>query len=132
MNDRLVAAVRIVAAASALATLALMLWAMTFSWRGLAFVLGLMAWCVSPYVLLAFAAGAMRASRRGVIALLVTTLLVAGAAAVAYVDAFFIHLDAQGALILVFMPAWQWVGAVIGIVVASLLGSGARGARAGS
>jgi hypothetical protein len=100
-----------------------MLWAMTFSWSRLAFVLGLMAWCVSPYVLLAFAAGAMRVSRRGAIALLVTTILVAGAAAVAYVDAFFIHLDAQGALILLFMPVWQWVGAVVGVVVASLLPS---------
>ena len=121
MTDRLVLAVRIVAGASAAATLALMLWAMTFSWSGLAFVLGLMAWCVSPYALLAFAAGAMRVSRRGAIALLVTTILVAGAAAAAYVDAFFIHLDAQGALILVFMPVWQWVGAVVGVVVASLL-----------
>ena len=121
MTDRLVLAVRIVAGASAAATLALMLWAMTFSWSGLAFVLGLMAWCVSPYALLAFAAGAMRVSRRGAIALLVTTVLVAGAAAVAYVDAFFIHLDAQGALILVFMPVWQWVGAIVGVVVASLL-----------
>ena len=121
MTDRLVLAVRIVAGASAAATLALMLWAMTFSWSGLAFVLGLMAWCVSPYALLAFAAGAMRVSRRGAIALLVTTILVAGAAAAAYVDAFFIHLDAQGALILVFMPVWQWVGAIVGVVVASLL-----------
>jgi hypothetical protein len=123
VNDRLVLAVRLVAAASAAATLALMLWAMTFSWSGLAFVVGLMAWCVSPYALLAFAAGAMRASRRGAITLLVTTILVAGAAAAAYVDAFFIHLDAQGALILVFMPVWQWVGTVVGVVVASLLPS---------
>ncbi len=121
MNDRLVLAVRAIAAASALATLALMAWAMTFSWSGLAFVAGLMAWCLSPYAVLAFAAGAMRASRRGLVALLVTTVLVAGAAAAAYIDAFFIHLDAQGALILLFMPVWQWVGTVIGIVVASLL-----------
>ena len=126
MNDRIVFAVRVVAAASAAATLALMLWAMTFSWSRLAFVLGLMAWCVSPYVLLAFAAGAMRVSRRGAIALLVTTILVAGAAAVAYVDAFFIHLDAQGALILLFMPVWQWVATVVGLVIASLLASRAR------
>jgi hypothetical protein len=121
VNDRLVLAVRLVAGVSALATLALMLWAMSFSWSRLAFIAGLMAWCVSPYALLAFAAGAMRVSRRGAIALLVTTVLVAGAAAVAYVDAFFIHLDAQGALILVFMPVWQWVGAIVGVVVASLL-----------
>ena len=126
MTDRLVFAVRVVAGASAAATLALMLWAMTFSWSGLGFALGLMAWCVSPYALLAFAAGAMRVSRRGAIALLVTTVLVAGAAAVAYVDAFFIHLDAQGALILIFMPVWQWVGALVGLVVASLLASRAR------
>jgi hypothetical protein len=123
VNGRLVAAVRVVAAASAIATLALMVAAMTFSWSGLAFAIGLMAWCVSPYAVLAFAAGAMRASRRGVIALLVTTILVAGMAAVAYVDAFFIHLDAQGALILLFMPVWQWVGAVIGLFVAAMLPS---------
>lgn len=123
MNGRLVLAVRGVAAASALATLALMAWAMTFSWSGLAFIAGLMAWCVSPYAVLAFAAGTLRGSRRALVALLVTTVLVAGLAAAAYVDAFFIHLDAQGALILVFMPVWQWVGAVIGIVVASLLPS---------
>lgn len=123
MNDRLVLAVRAIAAASAAATLALMLWAMTFSWSGLAFIAGLMAWCVSPYAVLAFAAGAMRASRRGLVTLLVTTILVAGAAAAAYVDTFFIHLDAQGALILLFMPVWQWVAVVIGLVVASLLPS---------
>ncbi len=123
MNDRLVLAVRAVAAASAVATLALMAWAMTFSWSGLAFVAGLMAWCVSPYAVLAFAAGGMRASRRGLVTLLVTTILVAAAAAAAYVDAFFIHLDAQGALILLFMPVWQWVAVVIGLVVASLLHS---------
>jgi len=123
VNARLILATRIVAAASALATLALMVWAMTFTWSGLGFVLGLMAWCVSPYLPLAFAAGGMRASRAGAIMLLVTTLVVAGAAGIAYVDSFFIHLDAQGALILLFMPVWQWVGAVVGVVVASLLPS---------
>jgi len=123
VNDRLVLAVRALSAASAVATLALMVWAMTFSWSGLAFVVGLMAWCVSPYAVLAFAAGGMRASKRSLVTLLVTTVLVAGAAAVAYVDTFFIHLDAQGALILLFMPVWQWVAVVVGLVVASLLPS---------
>ena len=123
MNARLILAVRLVATASALATLALMVWAMTFSWSGLGFILGLMAWCVSPYIPLAFAAGGMRTSKVGAIALLVTTLVVAGAAAIAYVDTFFIHLDAQGALILIFMPVGQWVGALAGLVVASLLAS---------
>ena len=126
MNAGFVLAIRIVAAASALATLALMVWAMTFTWSGLGFVLGLMAWCVSPYAPLAFAAGGLRTSRAGAITLLVTTLVVAGAAGIAYVDAFFIHLDAQGALILLFMPVWQWVGALAGLVVASLLASPAR------
>ena len=126
MNAGFVLAIRIVAAASALATLALMVWAMTFTWSGLGFVLGLMAWCVSPYAPLAFAAGGMRTSTAGAIALLVTTLVVAGAAGIAYVDSFFIHLDAQGALILLFMPVWQWVATVVGLVVASLLASRAR------
>jgi len=123
VNDRLVLLVRAIAAASTAGLLALMVWAMTFSLERLAFVVGLMAWCISPYAVLAFAAGAMRASRRALVTLLVTTVLVAGAAAVAYVDTFFIHLDAQGALILLFMPVWQWVAVVIGIIVASLLPS---------
>ena len=123
MNDRLVLVVRVIAAASAAGVLALMVWAMTFSLERLAFVAGLMAWCISPYAVLAFAAGGMRASRRALVALLVATILVAGAAAAAYVDAFFIHLDAQGALILLFMPVWQWVAVVIGLVVAPLLPS---------
>ena len=121
MNAGLARASLATCAAAAIATLALMAWAASWSWSGLAFMVSLMAWCVSPYVPLGFASRKPRASRKSAVALLVTAVVVAAFAAIVYVDAFFIHLDAQGALILLFMPVWQWVGTVIGIVVASLL-----------
>ena len=126
MNPGLVLGTRVVAVASILASIGLMAWAAAWSRSGLGFILALTAWCVSPYALLALVSGRMRASRAGAITVLVTTILVAGAAAVAYVDAFFIHLDAQGALILIFMPVWQWVGTVIGLAVAALFEFRAR------
>ena len=126
MNAGFILAIRTVAGACAFATIGLMVWAVSWSWSGLAFVIGLMAWCVSPYAFLAFAARGIRASRAGAVALLVTTLLAGGLAGAAYVDSFFIHLDAQGALVLVFMPVVQWAGALVGVVVASALDSRAR------
>ena len=123
MNAGLARASLAACAAAAIATLALMAWAASWSWSGLAFMVSLMAWCVSPYVPLGFASRKPRASRKSAVALLVTVVAVAAFAAIVYVVAFFIHLDAQGALILVFMPVWQWVGAVVGVVVASLLPS---------
>lgn len=121
MNAGLARASVAACVAAAVATLALMAWAASWSWSGLAFMVSLMAWCVSPYVPLGFASRKPRASRRSAIALLVTVVLVAAFAAIVYVDAFFIHLDAQGALVFLFVPVVQWVGALFGIVVAARL-----------
>jgi hypothetical protein len=117
---------RIVALASAVATLGLVAWAADWSWSGLAFLLGLMAWSISPYVVLAVATRKPRASRAGTITLVATTILVAAFAAFVYVDVFFVHLDAQGALVLLFVPAVQWGGATIGLIAATQLEFRAR------
>ena len=121
MNAGLARASLAACAAAAIATLALMAWAASWSWSGLAFMLSLMAWCVSPYVPLGFASRKPRASRRSAVALLVTVVAVAAFAAMVYVDAFFIHLDAQGALVFLFVPVVQWVGALAGILLAARL-----------
>jgi hypothetical protein len=45
-----------------------------------------------------------------------------GAAGV-LVDAFFIHLDAQGALVILFLPIYQWLAAFLLILICAVLGS---------
>jgi hypothetical protein len=47
---------------------------------------------------------------------------VIGAAAV-LVDAFFIHLDAQGALVILFLPLYQWLAAFLLIIICAIIGS---------
>jgi hypothetical protein len=116
-------AARAIAIASAVATLGFMAWVADWSMQPtiLAFMIGLLAWCVSPYALIAFVARTPRASASSAIALLATALAVAGFAAVVYVDAFFIHLDAQGGLVFLFVPVVQWMGTAVGIVATHLL-----------
>jgi hypothetical protein len=126
VNARLLLAVRIVAALAMAATLALMAWAASWSWSGLGFLLGLAVWCVLPYAPFLAAARKPRVSRTGCSVLLAMVVLVAAFAAFVYVDAFFVHLDAQGALVLLFVPAWQWAGTLAGLVVASQLEFRAR------
>lgn len=121
MNAGLAQASVATCVAAATATLGLMAWAASWSWSGLAFMVSLMAWSVSPYVPLGFASRKPRASRGSAVALLVTAVVVAAFGAAVYVDAFFIHLDAQGALVFLFVPVLQWVGALLGIVVAARL-----------
>jgi hypothetical protein len=38
-------------------------------------------------------------------------------------DAFFIHLDAQGALVILFLPIYQWLAAFLLILICAVLGS---------
>ena len=114
---------RAIALGSAVATIGFMAWVADWSSNPsiLAFMIGLLAWCVSPYASIAVVARKPRASASSAIALLATALVVAGFAAVVYVDAFFIHLDAQGGLVFLFVPIVQWMGAAIGIVATHLL-----------
>lgn len=126
MNAGVLLAARMACLAGALATVALMAWAASWSWSGLAFMGALMTWCVSPYVLLGIVSRKPRESRSAAIMLLATALVVAAFAGVVYVDSIFFHPDAQGALVFLFIPVWQGVGAMIGIIVASQLELRAR------
>lgn len=121
MNASALLAARILAIAAAVATLGLVSWAADWSWPGLAFLLAMMAWCVSPYAVLAVATRRPRASRAGAAVLVATTVLASAFAAFVYVDVFFVHLDAQGALVLLFVPVVQWVGVLSALIVASQL-----------
>jgi hypothetical protein len=47
---------------------------------------------------------------------------VIGAAAI-LVDAFFINLDAQGALVILFLPIYQWLAAFLLVFICVVMGS---------
>lgn len=117
-----------VLALGALVTLALMLGTAdlpAFLWSGLFFLL----WALAPYVLLAF--GLPRVSGAGSrIPGLVGSLVVVSPALALYIDALFVHADAQSALVFVTLPFLQLLGAVLVIAVVRWIE--ARRRRAGS
>ena len=71
------------------------------------------AWGVSPYACLAIIS--VRVREKGVASLvsLIGVCALAGFGLYAYLDGFFVHLDAQNGLLFVFIPFLQWVGCVL-------------------
>jgi hypothetical protein len=53
--------------------------------------------------------------------LFVTSIIVCGSGLLILVDAFFIHLDAQNALLFIFLPAYQSVASVAGGLIGMIL-----------
>ena len=76
-------------------------------------VLALMLlWAVSPYAGLAFGLRLLRRSRVASRVFAGSAPILAIPGLVAYVDAAFVHLDAQGGLVFVFAPLLQWAAVV--------------------
>jgi len=50
-----------------------------------------------------------------------TTIAVAGFALYIYTVAFFVKPDPQSGLVFLFIPLWQWIGALVGLGVAWLI-----------
>lgn len=67
---------------------------------------GFALWALLPYAGFCLAARVIK-SAWFITALLVLTILSVAAGAYFYIDAMFIHIDAQGALIFLFMPLYQ-------------------------
>lgn len=80
-------------------------WNGVFEFFGLAFL---------PYVILLFFNNIYQGVFKKDLALLVTTAITSGFAAVMLIDAFFIHIDAQSGLIFLFLPVYQSIAAILG------------------
>ena len=74
--------------------------------------LGLIVWAVSPYGLLALLVTATK-SRSAKFGALVLSVLASILGLALIIDAMYIHLDAQGGLVYIFAPLWQWVGLLV-------------------
>ncbi len=101
-------------------------WGDNYAYRNLSGYLslfGFMLWAVSPYLVLAFILYFCRNNSTSMTIAFIGTVIIVLAAAVILVDAFFIHLDAQGALVILFLPVYQWLAAFLLILICAVLGS---------
>lgn len=112
---------RIIALLMSIATAGLLLKAADLSAGRVLFLVLVLAWAVSPYALLALALRRPWMSTEAVLVAFATTIAVSGLALYIYTVAFLVKPDAQGGLVFLFIPLWQWVGALIGLGVAWLI-----------
>lgn len=105
-----------------LATLAILVATMEVGWANLGFAIGISLWALSPYAGL-WVLARRRSPPRGWMGFaFAATVLVAGSTW-AYVDAMFVHTDAQSGLLFLFMPFWQWIAVASAMVLAAIVGS---------
>lgn len=71
---------------------------------------GFMAWSISPYIYLLLSAGRSAAANRPsrFLSVAVAFLICVGGVAAVW-DTVFIHIDAQGGLVFLFLPVYQWL-----------------------
>ena len=117
---------RLLASLAAIATVALAIyaaqpWGDNYAYQNLSGYLLLIvfvAWAISPYIYLFLSAGRHSPQRiRDLFRISVTLLICMGGLTVV-VDIVFIHPDAQGGLVFLFLPIYQWI--VIGILELTL------------
>ena len=78
---------------------------------------GYTIWILSPFFLMGIPALILNFSKSSSKAYFIGSLIVTLIVLVSYIDAFFIHLDAQGALIFIFMPGYQIIGYIIVLII---------------
>ncbi len=114
-------ATRILALAMAIATAGLVLGMADVTVGTSLFLLLALCWCLSPYALVALALRRPWASTEAILVAFATTVAISGLALYIYVVAFFVKPDPQGGLVLLFIPLWQWAGAMAGLGAAWLM-----------
>lgn len=119
MNETLRRFTLFFAIAGTVATLAL---AFAVGARSLS-VMGFGIWAASPFVAVALLCRRPRASQGAALTLFLATLLLAAFAFPIYIQGFFVKPDAQGGLLFIFIPVWQWAGLVPAFLLAAVLES---------
>lgn len=86
-------------------------WGDNYAYQGIADYLRLAAfllWAISPLAALAAGAGLFRHARMASRVYVAGAIVIALAGVFAYVDAALLHPDAQGGLVFLFAPLFQW------------------------
>jgi hypothetical protein len=90
-------------------------WGDNYAYKGFSDYLtlfGYMLWAISPYFMLAIIFHGFRHHPSASLVALVGTVLIVLASAALLIDAIFVHIDAQGGLIFLFLPIPQWLAAL--------------------
>jgi hypothetical protein len=88
-----------------------------FQWSGLLQLFGFLVWANVPYLAVYWLAAVLVHGRGSAMLVLISSFAVVIFGAVIYFDAFIVHLDAQSALVFLFVPLYQL------LAVAALLGA---------
>lgn len=102
---------------SLLVTMGLMIysaqpWGDNYAYKNIAgyILLGVfLAWAASPYVILWLLSNKAVDDRVSVLTILGGTVLICGLTLALLIDTVFIHIDAQGGLVFLFLPIYQWI-----------------------
>ncbi len=81
-------------------------------------MLAWLIWAVLPYLLLFFAVWVFKKNEVIINILFTCTLLIVLPGILGYINALFIHIDAQGGLIFIFLPLYQICLTVIFVLIA--------------
>lgn len=87
-------------------------WGDNYAYQDVSGYLGLflfLTWAASPYIYLYWMSRKLNVSGPFKLARLILTTIVCVGGIYIVVDSTFIHLDAQGGLIFVFLPVYQWI-----------------------
>ncbi len=110
-------ATRLIALAAALITLALMIyaaqpWGDNYAYQNLSgylVLLGFAVWVTLPYLMIIFLARKASLSQANNFFVVIGALLISLGGVFLYVDAVWLHRDAQGGLVFIAVPFYQWI-----------------------
>ena len=72
-------------------------------------LVGFALWAISPYLILTIILRGFRKNKYSTNTAIIGALIIAVTSCALLIDAFFIHIDAQNALVFIFLPIYQWV-----------------------
>lgn len=72
-----------------------------------------MLWAISPYIGLSFLTLIFKKHRLAIIGFMIGTFIISLFGVYGLIDTSFLHIDAQGGLIFIFLPIYQWFATII-------------------
>ena len=114
----------VLALSATLFTIAMMIyaghgWEKGINWWAITCLFG--AWAISPYIGIVGFSRTWSEDHKERITRLLGFILVIAFGIIVLIDGFFIHSDAQNALLFVFLPIYQWIGIVIVLAIGASL-----------
>ncbi len=76
-------------------------------------LVGFALWAISPYLILTIILQGFRKNKYSTNTAIIGALIIAITSCALLIDAFFIHIDAQNALVFIFLPIYQWVAFLV-------------------